>query len=931
MRGAVAVLGLLFFLLPAPGRASAAVDEPCRLTGAVSDWKEGRLAGASIVVEGPGGKGQKYFAQSDAQGGYRLALPPGRYLVTVTAPGFAPFTEQVDLIEICETSLDARLQVLIKEYVEVKASRGGLSAGPDRNLSSITLSGKDLEALPSDPAALIQRLREMTGIGARPGDIAVYVDGFREIHRLPPKEAIEMIRINSNAFAAEFPEPGRGRIEIITKPGSDDFHGELKFNFNDDALNARDPFALRRAPGQIRNLTGYVGGPILRNRWGFLFYGGHWGQDLNDVVNATILAPATLQPQSFSKTVLTPSRVSNLFLQTNYFAGNRHSLAVWYSRTSDQQKNQGLQSGFDLPEHAYNGDAVDDVFRFSLTSTAEKNVLNELRLELSRRSSHESALSQAPEILVLDAFNGGGNQGSLSRDNRANSLRLFEAVTYAGGGHTFKAGFEANATRLENNDRSDRQGTFIFGADVERDAEGEPVAGPGGRTITITPLENYRRTLLGMPGYRPSQFSIIRGDPLVRFSQWEMAWFAQDDWALSPRLTLSYGLRHEFQTNLDARFNLGPRIALAWIPDSKEQSTIRAGTGIFYNRVDSSITFEALKLDGRRQQQFVIQRPEFFPDVPPVLSGAATSLPTVQIKASDLSAPYFMVSSVSYERQLPLNLFGSIGYTWQRGVHLLRTRNVNVPAPDSLGERPFSDRGAVLQFESSGLSTRRELVFGLRASIRQLTFYGDYTLASTRSDTDDATTSPADSYDLSSEFGRASFDQRHQFSLGASLSLPMNLFISPFMVVRSGQPFNITTGRDDNGDTLFTDRPAFARPDDPGAIVTPFGAFNPNPRPGDVIIPRNLGRGSAEVSVSLYASRSFELFRSGGDPGLGGMGHPGSGEEKRYSLTFSASVQNLFNHTNRTGFNGVLTSPVFAKANRALGARRIEVSLTLSF
>src|SRR5205814_5381225 len=110
---------------------------------------------------------------------------------------------------------------------------------------------------------------------------------------------------------------------------------------------------------------------------------------------------------------------------------------------------------------------------------------------------------------------------------------------------------------------------------------------------------------------------------------------------------------------------------------------------------------------------------------------------------------------------------------------------------------------------------------------------------------------PANSYDLSTEFGWASGDRRHRIRLESWSSLPGGFNLSPYFSVNSGSPFNITTGSDNNGDTLFADRPAFGRRGDPGVIVTRFGVFNPNPRPADQIIPRNFGRGPWRVSSGL--------------------------------------------------------------------------------
>jgi hypothetical protein len=545
---------------------------------------------------------------------------------------------------------------------------------------------------------------------------------------------------------------------------------------------------------------------------------------------------------------------------------------------------------------------------------------------------------------VLDSFNAGGNQGALWGDNSSDNLQFNDNLTYTYKQHTFKMGVSVEATSLKNVSRSNFGGTFTFGADVERDGDGHPVPGAAGEPIVITSLEHYRRTLLGIAGYRPSQFSILRGDPFVGFSQWEVGWFAQDDWRVSPRLMFSYGLRHELQTHLVDKLNIAPRVGLAWVPDKQNRSTIRAGAGIFYSRLASGITLDTIRVDGRHQQQFIIQGPTFFPDVPETFSGAITPSPAIRIESPGLNAPYSIISTVSYERQLPWKLQGSIGYTWQRGVHLLRTRNINAPAPEASGLPPYPDRGPILQFESTGVSTRHELLLSLRANLnRKFAIFGNYTLASTRSNTDDAYTAPSSSYDLSTEIGPANFDQRHQFFLGGSFSLPWGLKASPLVFVKSGRPFNITTGLDNNGDTLFTDRPAFSSPDDIDRVVTRFGVFTPSPRLGGPIIPRNFGHGPGQVSVNLNFSKTFAFCpAAGGASGQGrdgrarpggntGRSGPTTDPRRRCNMTFGLEVENMFNHTNLSGYNGVLTSPTFGTANRALGARRVGLSLSFNF
>ncbi|MEK6320348.1 MAG: hypothetical protein AABN33_01560 [Acidobacteriota bacterium] len=177
--------------------------------------------------------------------------------------------------------------------------------------------------------------------------------------------------------------------------------------------------------------------------------------------------------------------------------------------------------------------------------------------------------------------------------------------------------------------------------------------------------------------------------------------------------------------------------------------------------------------------------------------------------------------------------------------------------------------------------------------------------------------------------------------------------ISPFIFIASGRPFNITTGRDNNNDTLFTDRPAFTNPDDPEAIITRFGMFNPNPRSSDQIIPRNFGEGPGQISVNVNVSKTFgfnvpttawsgQAASGSGQQANRGQGNRGvsggsasrdhaSADARPIYLRLSINAENLFNHTNFAGPKAVLTSPFFGRANRALPARRIELALRFSF
>src|SRR2546425_7719835 len=191
-----------------------------------------------------------------------------------------------------------------------------------------------------------------------------------------------------------------------------------------------------------------------------------------------------------------------------------------------------------------------------------------------------------------------------------------------------------------------------------------------------------------------------------------------------------------------------------------------------------------------------------------------------------------MQAAISVERALPHNFTTSVTYSHARTLHLLRARVINAPLHS-------------FEYDSTGRFDQNQLIVTIGSRLnRNMSFNINYALAKAKSDTDGAGTFAANPFDFTDEFGRASNDVRHRFTLFGTFRAPWNISFNPMIVVSSDSPFNITIGRDLNGDTLFTERPAFASDlTKPGVVVTKFGAFDPNPTAGGVIIPRNYGHG----------------------------------------------------------------------------------------
>ncbi len=985
------LLLLCFCVASALGQQSSAT-----LRGQVSDEFGGLIIGATVTVADQ--NGVEKTATSDAEGNYAFpSLPPGRYTVSATSPGFAVYENpEVEITAGRALPLNITLAVAVEQAEVTITAESAISTEADNNAGALVLRGTDLEALPDDPDDLADALQALAGPSAGLGGGDTYIDGFSG-GRLPPKESIREIRINRNPFSAEYDRLGYGRIEIFTKPGTDRFRGEASFNFGDESLNSRNPFAPVRADYQTRRYGGNLSGPISAKRASFFIDVERREIDDNSTIRAIILDPQfNIVP--FSEVVLSPSRRTTISPRLDYQLNTNNTLVARYTYTRSRAENSGV-GDFNLLSRAFDTSNQEHTLQLTETALINQKVINETRFQYIRRRNHQESQNSSVITRVSEAFTGGGAQVGFSFNNE-DRYELQNFTSWSMGQHSLKAGFRVRSVRIRDVSPQNFSGTFTFGGGLapQLDANNQVVVDPvTGQPVlvAITSIERYRRTqLLSALGFSPAavrlrgggatQFSITGGNPEATVSQTDFGPFIQDDWRLRPNFTLSLGLRYETQTNIHDRSDFAPRIAFAWSPgaggQSRQQTTvIRGGFGIFYERFRENLTLQANRSNGINQQQFVVtsSQPDGpalldqFPIAPTVAQLTSFNVPqTVRRVAPDLSSPYTIETALSVERQLPYNVTLSVSYIGARTLHVLRSRNINAPIPGT-GLRPFGNVGNIFQYESSGRFNQNQLIvnFNNRLS-RKFSLFGNYVLNSAKGDTDGANTFPANQYDLTTEYGRSSIDVRHRFSLGGAINaLPWKLRLSPFLIANSGRPFNITTGRDTNGDTLFTERPALATDlSKPGVVITPFGAFDPNPDPGQQIIPRNFGNGPSFFTVNLRISRAFGFGpevattprggggRRGGGGGGGGRGGRGGGgfgrggagggdaaeAGRRYNLMLSVNVQNLLNHTNLGNPVGNLSSSLFGQSisasggfgnggNLAAGNRRVELQARFTF
>ncbi len=930
------------------------------LHGRVTDPSGAVIPGAKISVQG---NGQNVAVQSDAAGAYHVqGLAAGKYTVSAGAKGFNSFTKAVTIAAGQDQELDPALEIAVEEQqVTVQEEGTKVDVSPDNNVSAVVLKGKDLDALSDDPDELQSELQALAGPAAGPNGGQIYIDGFTG-GQLPPKSSIREIRINQNPFSAQYDRLGYGRIEIFTKPGTDQYHGQFFFNDNNSIFNSRNPFVAQEPDYHSEQFEGNVGGPLSKKA---SFFFNVERRNINDLaaVNAQVLDP-NFNFTPFTLAIANPRTRTELGPRIDYQLAQNNTLTARYHYEGAHEKNNGIGQ-FSLPSLGYNLNSSEHTLQVSDTQVVSAKIVNETRFEYQRSTNDQIAQNFQPETIVQGAFVSGGNPvGNNSAAQDHYELQNYTSISLSK--HFVKFGGRLRTTaEAENADRN-FNGTFTFNSLRAYQITEQ------GLQQGMTPAQ------IRAAGGGADQFSIIAGQPRLSNTAVDVGLYAEDDWRMRPNMTLSYGLRYETQNDIHDRADIAPRFSFAWGIDggknASPKTVLRLGYGIFYDRFGQNLVMQAEQLNGVNQQQFVVQSPDFYPNVPPPSSLAgAQILPTTYQISSHLKAPYSMQTAVAIERQITRIANMSVTYLNSRGVHQLFSDNINAPLPGTYnpaspgsGVRPYGNIGNLYQYQSEGIFKQNQLIanFNVRAGT-MLSLFGFYTMNNIHTNTNGASSFPYNQYDLSEDFGRAPYDIHHRLFLGGTMALPYAFRISPFMVANSGQPFNITIGKDVNGDSIFNDRPAFATDlSRPSVVVTSLGAFDTRPIAGQTIIPVNYGTGPAQVTLNLRLSKSFGFGKEtggpkksggggrgehGGGPGAGGLWGGGGGgrgpfgmgnaSDRRYNLTFSISARNLLNHVNQGTPVGNLSSPLFGRSNSLAGGpfstssanRRVDLQVMFSF
>ena len=886
--------------------------------GVVLDPNESTIAGAPVETT----DGQ--HTVTDAAGHFALpCVAPGATQLTARADGFAPIT--VAVTNKAGESAHLRLQLPVARVeTSVQVGEDAAAIDADHGAGTHTLDTKDIAGLADDPDDFQRELQVLAeSAGGTPGSATITVDGFQNASALPPKGSIASIRVNPDMFSSEYEDPPYegGRIEIFTKPGMDSFHGALFLTDSDGSFNATDPFSTVATPAGKRRYGFELSGPIVRKKSDFALALEKRDIDEFNVVDAVTL-DASGNEAPLNQTVAAPQRLWIASARGDWQATPTDVVTLSFAANVNNLGNQGV-GGLTTLEAGYSSHVAEYDLRLTSEQTVNVNLLHETHIGFTWKDTAQAPLSTAPSLQVAGYFTGGGAT-SQNLNDRERDLEVDDDLLLTRGKHSLKLGVQSMGYLVHDYDPDTFNGAYVFGGGSAAvlDANGAPT----GATTSIDGLEQYRRALLDLPGGTPTTYQLTTGTALVPLSQWRFAAYGQYTVKLTPKLTLSAGLRYSFQTSPDTFVNLGPRTALAWALGGKSKTVIHARAGIFTYPRPVSLQTQVDRLNGIRQSETLVYSPSYAAPLTPVPGSLAVGTISTFPSSTFQEAPN-MQTDLGAERDLPHHWHVQGDWFYLSAYSNLRMRNVNAPlavtetgaAPNPVAAleapRPLAPNLNIMQFQNSGHMSGNVFFAGLdQHSYKRFGFFAGYVRLNFLGNLGRGAVEPQSSYSDAGERARPDWERQNQaFGVG-NLNLPQKVEVSLEFDANSGAPYNLTTGTDANGDGDFNDRPSYAAAQGTGVYATRFGLLSTNTVNGTV--PRNLGTMPFTIHLDPNISRRFRLWGT---------------KDAARTLTLNARSANLLNHTNVTAVGTVVSSPTFSQSVAAEAARRVELGARFSF
>jgi hypothetical protein len=870
------------------------------IEGRVLDPNGAVVPGANVTAKNKA-TGFEKTATADEDGNYRLILlPPGTYDVRAAAASFSGAQAEVQVTVGSRTPLDLPLSVagaaesisVSAEPPAVETSRTSVATTiNERAIENLPINGRNFQDFATLSPAVVRDPRggDLSVGGQRGTFNSLQVDGVDNNNTFfgqalgrggvrPPyqfsEESVQEFQVNQNGFSAEFGRAGGAVINVVTKSGTNAFHGGLFEYLRDESLNANDPVTKalqaragrpnKRPPARIHQFGGRLGGPVVRNRAFFFFTYDGQRADVPQVLDVPNLAAAPAAARDLLLPKLDTYQVGrnqNVFLfKTDISVNDSNQLSLRYNHQGFTGRNNENNGPLSAEEHSGDSLVTSDTFSGTLASTLSRSVVNEFRFQFARDKEPGEANSTDPEAVIAT---GAGTNLSIGRNNFSprettiKRVQFIDNLSYVRGRSNLKFGFDFNFDRIFNFFPGLFSGSYTFA----------PIRDPLNPAVTLTGYQAFAR---GLPTSFTQNFpgeGTTGGTTEPDLS--EYAFYAQDDWRVTPKLTLNLGLRYDYQklacppvqnpdprllsrgldtsTCPDDRNNFAPRAGFSYAPD--DRTAVRGGYGLYYARTPAIVLGTAHSQNGINVTGVTISDNAAtpaneviafvtYPNLLAAVPAGRAANPSLFLFADDYVQPYVQQGRLGVEREVWAGVSLSANYLFYRGVHLTRTRDVNLPAPTPTtftaadgqtytferftGARPVAGYNRISLFESASKSVYHGLALQAhKRYARGFQFIAAYTFSKAEDDRPDQTVVVVGADDAKIvenqlnpglDYGRSDTDIRHRFVFSPVYewgrvgdnavvrALLSDYTFSTIIQLQSGTPYSALVSNDPNAD-----------------------------------------------------------------------------------------------------------------------------------
>lgn len=823
------------------------------LQGGVTDEQGGALPGATVTITNIE-TGQVRTAATDAQGWYRApALPPGRYELRAELPGFvrqvragltltvgqeATINMALAIATLAETvtvTADTPLVETTKSSIGTTVTRGQLDSLPlaGRNFNSLANLAPGITGVGSNGVTTGGQINrnntflidgtsnDENGVAGQRGGLSL--------------EAVREFVVMANQFAAEFGQASGAIVSVVTRSGTNQLQGRGFLFHRDDSFDAQDPFSKAQGSGKApfgeQRLGAFLGGPIVRDR---LHYFGSYEGLRRDETTVITVPQVPVSEREYPKT----TRGHQSFVRADYQLPKNQVLSLRYRGdvTTGVGDNIGglntFERGFDTSNRFHD-------YVASHTAVLSSRALNEFRFLRGYLYRWWDTQRYSPD--GTPAINRpSGNFGKASNMPQGwdeVKLQFVNNFSYTVGSHDLKLGADIQLIDVDVWFLGNKDGTFQFRTDAP-----------------FNPND---------PSTYPFQYTRTLGDPNDPRNNRIYGFFVQDTWRFSQNLTFNAGVRYDtenafteakFIDTPDDRNNFAPRLGFAWDPFKDGRTAVRGGYGHYYdqsfNNITGNITLAA------RSTQITVLNPGY-PD--PFSRGSVVpTQPSTTVAAPIIQTPSTRTASLGIKREIVGGFAVSVDGVYSRGYDLFNAVDINYPDAVT-GVRPNPNFLRIIQYETTGHSWHKALLLGIeRRSGRGPSFGASYTLSDSVRDVEDFGFQAADQHNRAAEKALANNHRRHQVVANVTWALPFGFQLGTLVQARSGLPWTITTGSDNNSDTNVNDRPDLANPNgDPTDRSSYDGNFTG--RAGN--LGRNTAIGPAYFTVDARVSKIVQFGR----------------------------------------------------------------------